>query len=97
MSQQAVIANADSQPSKDRMQQDADTNRRPGGLPENRNDPQVHGKDETSLNGSELVANGDVRSGRQGHTDLRHAVSSNAYLHLLPRPAVFILDLQSPC
>ena len=47
VSEQAVVANADSQPSEKRVQEDADADCRPSGLPENGDDAQVHGNNES--------------------------------------------------
>ena len=78
VSEQAVVAHADSQPSENRVQQDAEAHCRPSGLPENGDDAQVHRNDESGFDGLELVANGNGRRGRQRHTKLSHVVSSIA-------------------
>ena len=98
VSEQAVVANADSQPSEKRVQQDTDAHCRPGGLPENGDDAQVHGNEESGFDGLELVANGNGRRGRQRHTDLSHEVTSIARPGIRSKPAVFLsVDVRVPC
>jgi hypothetical protein len=89
VSEQAVVANANSQPSEKRVQQNADTYGRPRGVPEHTNDPQMHGNEETYFDGLELVANGNRLRGRQRHADWRHKITSNACPGIRPKPAVF--------
>jgi hypothetical protein len=58
--EQAVVTHADSQSSKKRVHQDAEADCRPGGLPENGDDAQVHRHDESGFDGFKLVAEGDI-------------------------------------
>jgi hypothetical protein len=59
MGEQAMIAHADSQPSEKGVQENADANCSPRSMPENADDPQMHGKEEAHFDRLELVANGN--------------------------------------
>ena len=76
--EQAMIAHADSQSSEEGVQEDADADCRPGCMPENADDSQMHGNQEAHFDRLELVANGNGWSGRERHTDLSHEITSNA-------------------
>jgi hypothetical protein len=57
VSEQAMIAHANSQPSEKGVQENADADCRPCCVPENADDPQMHGKEEAHFDRLELVAN----------------------------------------
>lgn len=91
-----MISNADSQSTEKKVQEDADANSQPCGVPEYSDDAQVHCRKEADFDGLELVTNRNGWSGRERHTYLSHEDTSNARPDIRPKAAGSFLMYDCP-